>query len=129
MTKDKIFTKSIPMKDGTTQDVSVTRADIEWWLTEHSLTKLISPDDDILFSNFIHAFEKDYNKSHPKPKSKRGGVREGAGRKAKAGGSFHHGFRFNKKVHDILEEHLDDMTNFVENAIIAYDRYLKREDL
>ena len=120
--EQEVFNLSIPMKDGTTQKLSVTRNDIEYWLTEHELTKLIDSDDERLTSNFCVAYQKDYNKTHPKPKGQRGGAREGAGRKGKNGGSFHHGFRFSSKVHDILEEHREDMTGFVESAILAYDR-------
>lgn len=117
------------MKDGTTQKLSITRAEVESWLIDHNKAKLIHPDSDELLARFCHCYQLDYNKSHPKPKSTRGGKREGAGRKGKTGGSYHHGFRFRKQVHDILEEHNDDMTAFVEAAIIAYDRYIKREDL
>ena len=122
MKKTEVFNLSIPMKDGSTQKFSVTRNDIEDWLTEHNLTKLFDSDDDRLLSNYAVAYQKDYNKAHPKPKGKRGGAREGAGRKGKSGGSFHHGFRFSAKVHNILEEHREDMTGFVESAILAYDR-------
>ena len=127
MQQNEKFTSSVTMKDGTTHDIQVTRTDIELYLADHNKAKLICPDDDELFARYLHVYTYDYNKSHPKPKSsKRGGFREGAGRKPKAGGSFHHGFRFSKRVHDILEEHRYDMTDFVERAIIFY---YKRECL
>lgn len=118
----EVYNLSIPMKDGTTQKLSVNRNDVEHWLTEHGLTKLIDANDDRLLSNFCVAYQKDYNREHPKPKGKIGGARPNAGRKGKSGGSFHHGFRFSLKVHNILEEHHEDMTSFVESAILAYDR-------
>ena len=118
----EVFNLSIPMKDGTTHKLSVTRYDMEDWLKERCLTRLLDSDDNRLLSNYARAYKNDYNKTHPKPKGQRGGVREGAGRKAKNGGSFHHGFRFSAKVHNILLEHADDMTGYVESAILAYDR-------
>mgnify|MGYP006916049848 FL=1 len=127
----EVYNLTIPMKDGTTHHLSVTRYDIEDWLTEHDLTKLLDSDDNRLLSNYAKAYKNDYNKTHPKPKGQRGGAREGAGRKAKSGGSFHHGFRFSARVHNILLEHAEDMTGFVETAILAYDRAYgtrKRDD-
>lgn len=118
----EVYKLSIPMKDGTTQKLSVNRNDMEYWLAEHNKKQLISNDDDILLANYAKAYQLDYNREHPKPKGQRGGARENAGRKGKNGGSFHHGFRFSAKVHDILEEHREDMTGFVESAILAYDR-------
>ena len=122
MEQAEVFNLSIPMKDGSVHKISVTRNDIEDWLTEHKLAKLIDSDNDRLLSNYAVAYKKDYNQTHPKPKGTRGGAREGAGRKGKSGGSFHHGFRFSQKVHEILLEHSGDMTSFVETAILAYDR-------
>ena len=120
--EQEIFNLSIPMKDGTTQKLSVTRNDIEYWLTEHNLNKLFDDDDDRLLSNYAVAYKNDYNKTHPKPKGQRGGARAGAGRKPKEGGTFRHGFRFCREVHDILEKHADEKTAYVEKAIRAYHR-------
>ena len=130
MEQNGTFAATITMKDGTEQTVEVKRGDMEDWLTEHGKAKYICPDDNELFERYKHLYERDYNKTHPKPAGQHGGARPNAGRKGKAGGSFHHGFRFSAKVHDILLSHREDMTGFVESAIIAYERayYPKRGD-
>ena len=110
------------MKDGSTQKFSVTRNDIEDWLTEHNQTKLMDADDERLLSNFCVAYQKDYNKNHPAPKGQRGGVREGAGRKPKGdNGTLRIGFRCSQDVWDILQEQVDK-TAYIERAIRAYHR-------
>lgn len=120
--EQQVFNLSIPMKDGSTQKLSVTRNDIEYWLTEHGLTKLIDADDGRLTSNFCVAYKKDYNKTHPKPKGQRGGARQGAGRKAKGdNGTLRVGFRCSQDVYDILQQQIDK-TAYIEAAIRAYDR-------
>lgn len=121
MEQTEVTNLSIPMKDGTTQKVSVTRNDVEDWLTEHNLKRLIDPDDDKLLSNFVHAYAHDYNKTHPCQKG-HGGARINAGRKPKGNnGTLRVGIRCSQDVYDILKRQTD-MTAFIEKAIRAYDR-------
>jgi len=120
--EQQVFHLSIPMKDGTTQKFSVNRNDIEYWLTEHNLPRLIDADDEKLVSNYKHAYQMEYNSEHPKPMSKRGGARQGAGRKAKGdNGTLRVGFRCSQDVYDILQQQID-MTAYIESAIRAYHR-------
>ena len=120
--EEKIFKKQITAPDGTTEVVETTPAQMTTYLIEHGKAKMVCTDAQELFDRYIHVYEREFVKAHPKPKGKRGGIREGAGRKAKEGGTFRHGFRFSKKVHDIIEEHADDRAGFVERAIIFYAR-------
>ena len=110
------------MNDGTTQEFSVTRHDMEYWLTEKGLTKLIDTDTDKMFSNYQTAYKNDYNKTHKKPKGTLGGARPGAGRKPKGGTEkLHYGWRVSRDVWDILQQQ-DNKTDFIERAIRAYYR-------
>lgn len=121
MDEIKTFTRSILMRDKTTQEITATRYEMAKYLLEHKKERMICDDDEELFNRYCRVQEYEYNKTHPKPKGKLGGKREGAGRKPKAGGTFRHGFRFSKKVHDILMEHSDNTTAYVEKAILFYE--------
>lgn len=125
MEENKVFSKSVLMKDGTEQSIEATRNDMEAWLKEHRKAKYICPDDKELFERYAHLYEICYNKTHPKPKGTRGGAREGAGRKPKGVTErLHYGWRVSRDVWEILQRQ-DNKTDFIESAIRAYDRAMR----
>ena len=122
MAQEETYLLSIPMKDASTQNLRVTRAEVESWLTEHNKKQLICPDTQELIDRFEHSYQLDYNKTHPKPKGTRGGARANAGRKPKGiTEKLHYSWRVSRDVWDILQTQANK-TDFIERAIRAYAR-------
>ena len=132
--KDGKFRSVQNFKDGTPFSFNLTREEIEQFLRDNNKARAIDSDDDKLIANYVALAERLHNREVKARKEAEreasgiprtlGGKREGAGRKPKGGDEkLRYSWRCSRDVWEILQQQ-DNKTEFIENAIRAYARYL-----
>lgn len=137
--KDGKFRAVLNFKDGTPFSFNLTREEIEQFLRNNDKPHAVDKDDNKLVANYVALAERLHNrevkaqkeaerKASGEPRT-HGGKRANAGRKPKGGDEkLRFSWRCSRDVWEILQRQTNK-TDFIENAIRAYNRYVNREAL